>query len=69
MNVEWAKSVNTTATVTHWFLRNEETGKIVDLTADQFDPISADPNHAGGTAAGFLTTDPSERAEQVIEAI
>ncbi len=48
---------------THWFLKDKETGEIVDLTAGQFD-FAVDYESARGT--GFLTKSPSRRAQEVI---
>lgn len=69
LSVEWDKSANVKASMTHWFLKNKQTGQIVDLTAEQFDPLPIEPNYDGGTGAGFQTTEPSERAERVLKAI
>lgn len=54
------------ARVTHWYLEDRETGEYVDPTASQFD--FAVP-HERGTRTGFMTSDPSERAQTVIDAV
>lgn len=49
---------------THWFLERRSDGKIIDLTSEQFEtPVPYDE----ATATGFLTDQPSARAEHVIE--
>jgi hypothetical protein len=46
----------------HWFLGHPD-GRLVDLTADQF--LTAVP-YAAGVGGGFLTRDPSKRAQIVL---
>ncbi len=47
----------------HWFLKNDEQGLIVDPTADQFKtPVPYDE----GRGTGFLTRQPSKRAQVVL---
>lgn len=49
----------------HWFLTNLD-GKIVDPTADQFEtPVP----YEQGIGKGFLTKQPSARAQQVIDCV
>lgn len=51
---------------THWFLKNKDTGEIVDATEDQFNiPV----DHWKGIGSGFLTAHPSRRAATLIERI
>lgn len=53
---------------THWWLETED-GQIIDLTAEQFDtPV---PYGAGTSGTGFYATydGPSDRAEQVLDAL
>ena len=51
---------------THWFLKCRDSGKIVDITADQFDfPI----DYSTAKGSGFLTRNPSKRALKVIERV
>lgn len=48
----------------HWFLKNRETGEILDLTETQFDhPI----NHEKGRGKGFLTKGLSRRSKELLE--
>lgn len=50
----------------HWYLKNKETGEIIDPTAGQFKtPV---PYHLG-RGKGFLTAEPSKRAAQLIAKI
>lgn len=48
---------------THWYLKNQN-GTIIDPTADQFE--TAVP-YAKGRGCGFMTTEPSARAQRVME--
>lgn len=50
---------------THWFIRHES-GLIVDLTASQF---KTKPDYSKATATGFLTKNPSARAQQMMECL
>lgn len=54
--------------VTHWFLEDDtgESVVFIDLTADQFDQ---DIPYTERTRTGFLTSEPSKRAQAVIEAV
>lgn len=51
---------------THWFLEDKQTGEIVDPTVDQF---NTDPDYAERTRTGFMTKEPSNRAEAVIKEV
>jgi hypothetical protein len=49
--------------ITHWFLKQSNGSGIIDATADQFrTPV---PYHLG-KSCGFLTREPSRRAQQVM---
>lgn len=48
----------------HWFLRHRGTGDILDLTADQFQ--TKPPYEHARRGGGFLTLDPSKRANAVM---
>jgi len=50
--------------VSHWFVSTD--GKIIDLTAEQFD---TPPLYAEANGKGFLTKYPSKRARVVIERV
>lgn len=52
---------------THWFLKQRSSGLQVDITADQF--LDFAPDYSAATACGFLTTKPSKRAQQIIDAV
>lgn len=52
--------------ITHWYLRNTETGDIVDITAKQF---SYNLDYSKGRNAIFLTKDPSKRAKRLMDRI
>lgn len=49
--------------VSHWFIKDESTGEIIDLTVEQFDtPVP----YSEGRGRGFLTRDPSKRCQVVL---
>jgi hypothetical protein len=50
---------------THWFLRHES-GTIVDPTAGQF---QEPPDYARARGCGFLTREPSRRADELADAL
>ena len=52
--------------VSHWFLRNVKTESIIDLTVWQFANF---PDYSCGVRKGFLTKEPSKRAQQVIQGV
>lgn len=52
---------------THWFLKNERTGEIIDPTAEQFFPQSV--CHESAKGCGFLTSFPSKRAKKIIDRV
>lgn len=54
---------------THWYLRDRDTGEVMDITASQF----TEYKHATvkipydkGTATGFMTEEPSQRAQSIL---
>jgi hypothetical protein len=49
---------------THWFIKNSNTGEIIDPTSEQFLPYSIDYSCSKG--CGFLTSKPSKRAKTII---
>jgi len=56
---------------THWFLEHRPSGLQVDITADQFDPkvTRTVPDYKAARPKGFLTKQPSKRAQRVIQAV
>lgn len=50
---------------THWWLRQDRTGRILDPTADQFPSY----DYGTGTGKGFLTAEPSKRARVLIDRV
>lgn len=50
----------------HWYLKHKETGEILDPTASQF---SDTVPYSQGVGKGFLTKQPSKRAQIVIDAV
>jgi len=52
--------------VIHWYLIDTSTGNVVDPTADQFDSL---PDYDQGRRRGFLTTNPSKRAQKLLEKV
>jgi len=72
IEVEEPGSRDATTEYTHWYLREQETGDIVDLTAEQFTEYKHDDitiNYDKGTPTGFLTGDPSKRAQKLISSL
>ena len=50
----------------HWYLKNKQTGEVVDITAKQFKtPVP----YCHGIGRGFLTKKPSKRTQKVIDAV
>ena len=49
---------------THWFIRNTISGQIVDATSQQFEH---QPDYSKAVATGFLTREPSARAQSMME--
>lgn len=48
----------------HWFLKHRVSGKVIDLTGDQFlQPV----DHSRGVNKGFLTSKPSKRAQIILD--
>jgi len=57
-NVNYTPSTIKVDEITHWFLKNKNTGEIIDPTKDQFDyPLNYDKS----VNRFFLTTTPSKR--------
>jgi hypothetical protein len=52
--------------ITHWFLKNKETGEVLDLTSKQFTQKIEYYNSRG---CGFLTKKPSKRAVILIDRV
>lgn len=52
--------------ITHWFLRNKETGKVLDITSKQF-PFKLDYTKSKG--CGFLTKKSSKRTTILIQRV
>ncbi len=52
---------------THWWLKNKNTGEILDPTAEQYYPDT--PPYTLGRGCGFLTKEPSKRAKIVLNKI
>ncbi|WP_315922169.1 hypothetical protein [Mesorhizobium sp. SP-1A] len=52
---------------THWYLKNKNTGEIIDATAEQFSPLLV--NYENATGCGFLTSAPSKRARIIMDRV
>lgn len=51
--------------VSHWWLVNEK-GRVIDITSGQFQtPV----DYSKGRGRGFLTKNPSKRAQEILDAI
>lgn len=51
----------------HWWI--EQNGKKLDATAGQFDPATLKEVYAQGRGRGFLTKQPSKRAQVIIDRV
>jgi hypothetical protein len=51
----------------HWFLEHRPSGLQVDITADQF--AGRVPDYKNAVPCGFMTSKPSKRAQQIIDAV
>lgn len=51
--------------MTHWWLKDKK-GNIIDPTAEQFYAVNQKPPYELGKGAGFLTKQPSKRAQEII---
>lgn len=54
---------------THWWLKNKNSGEIIDPTQEQYLFLGHKPPHESGRSCGFLTREPSKRAKVLIERI
>lgn len=61
-NLTWQEGLDPGET--HWFIRHERTGEILDPTARQFDVLVPYERSKG---CGFLTKGPSRRARVIME--
>ncbi len=55
--------------ITHWWLQYRKSGKVVDVTADQYLTKDKVPPYEQGRGTGFLTKNPSKRAQIVIKRV
>jgi len=53
---------------THWYLKHPKTGHIVDGTKEQFEFKNIHIPYENGRGSGFLTKDPSHRAQELARA-
>jgi len=64
LNDEWKPCFIRHEGSPHWFLRNRRTGRVLDVTAEQFKtPVPYDK----AVGKGFLTKKPSARAQVVLD--
>lgn len=63
---QYTPSVLKINNITHWFLKNQETGDIIDITKDQFN-IQLD--YTQSRNCGFLTKNPSKRTQILLSRI
>lgn len=54
---------------THWWLKNKETGEIIDPTKEQYTSLNIPPPYDKGRPCAFLTKEPSQRAKRLISLI
>lgn len=53
----------------HWFLEHRRDGRVVDLTAEQFDVRGVDIDYDQARGRGFVPPTPSKRAKEVMEIV
>jgi hypothetical protein len=53
----------------HWWLAHKTTGRIVDPTHEQFTELGKVPPHHLGKGCGFLTQQPSKRAQRILDRV
>lgn len=53
--------------IVHWWIVDNFTGDISDVTADQYYSIGKEPPYEAGKRSGFLTNTPSKRCQTVLE--
>lgn len=51
---------------THWWLKNKDTGEIVDPTKEQYTSLGIEPPYDKSRPCAFLTREPSQRAQKLI---
>jgi hypothetical protein len=54
--------------VVHWWLRSKD-GRFIDPTATQYTSIGLNPPYESGKGGGFLTKEPSRRAQTIIDRV
>lgn len=54
--------------VTHWWLQSKS-GQILDPTVEQYLTVNRTPPYHNGKGGGFLTKDPSKRAQEIIKRV
>lgn len=55
--------------LTHWYLKNSDTGEILDPTVEQFLVKKEAPPYDKGKGCGFLTKQPSRRAQKILDMV
>lgn len=55
--------------ITHWWLVDTQTGKRLDVTADQYYSQGKTPPYENGRGASFLTNEPSKRCKKLLKRI
>lgn len=55
--------------IVHWWMEHRPTGRRLDPTAEQYTSVGKEPPYDRGRAAGFLTREPSKRAQQIIDLV
>jgi 2-polyprenyl-3-methyl-5-hydroxy-6-metoxy-1,4-benzoquinol methylase len=54
--------------VVHWWLRSKDS-RVIDPTATQYTSIGLNPPYEAGKGGGFLTKEPSRRAQTIIDRV
>ena len=55
--------------VVHWWLQYKNSGKRIDVTSEQYSSVDKTPPYDVGRGCGFLTKQPSKRAQIVINKV
>lgn len=55
--------------IVHWWLHDNQSVKILDITADQYYSLHKTPPYENGRRGSFLTNEPSKRAVIVMEKV
>jgi hypothetical protein len=55
--------------IVHWWITDRTTGKIIDITANQYFSVGKSPPYDKAVKCSFLTKQPSKRAKKLMSKI